>query len=215
MNKESFYTRFKDYEQIHDNLFCKLINPRSYAESSKDLLSKPWMDLQICCYYDMAGDGLPDASAVIRSSCLSLWDVSGDKVLEDAWYNTTERQSILFYPLERVLRDLQDDREWPEESEFWESSPLYILSSTNRVFGAVFMAVPAVLMRIGKDLGTNYYILPSSIHECLILPETEAADEKELNTLVSMINKEYVPEKEVLADHVYYYDRMLQQLRIC
>ena len=147
---------------------------------------------------------MPEASVTIRRSCLSLWEVSGRKVLQDAMRNTAERQPAVFRPLERVLREMQGDPDTAEEDALWEETPLYLLSTEKRMFGAVFMAVPEVLGKIGEKLGSGYYIIPSSIHECLILPEETAVRADELNALVSLINREYVAEKEVLADHVYY-----------
>jgi len=77
------------------------------------------------------------------------------------------------------------------------------------------VSVPAVLKRVGRELGTGYYILPSSIHECLILPDTEPVEKEELNSLVAVVNRGFVSERDVLTDHVYYYDRIRNQVRIC
>lgn len=215
MNKGFFGTRFSEYETARRQLFCKLTDPNRLAGGCGDMPSRPWMDLRISCYYDMAEDGLPDCGMVIRNDCLSLWHVSGEQVLEDAWKNTVERQRILFSPLDRVLREMEAEREWTEGMDFRERSPLYILTNTERMFGAVYMAVPEVLGLIGEKLESDFYILPSSIHECMILPVTEPADEEGLNRMVSVINRDCVEDAEILADHVYFYDRLLRHVRAC
>ena len=215
MSQETFFKRFHEYEAVRRQIFCRLADPGRTDGGCRDMPSRPWMDLRICCYYDMAEEGLPDAVVPIYEECLLLWDVTADRVLDDAWHNTLRRQHVLFRPLDKVLLEMQDEPECPEDPDIRAGSPLYLLTNTNRAYGAIYMAVPDVLKQIGKDMGTDFYILPSSIHECLILPDTDLADEEELNNLVSLVNRGWVSEKDVLADHVYYYDRLLQHVRSC
>ncbi len=205
---------FEKYEVTRNRIFCRLLDPRWQEDGCRDVLSRPWMDLRLCVYYDLEEDGFPGAAVTIYKNCLSLWHVPAEKVLEDAWRNTTERR-ILFRPLESVLHDMQEGAEWPDVPEERSGPPVYVLTNIHKANGAVYMAAPDVLRRIGKRLGKDFYILPSSIHECLILPDTGEEDEEMLNALVSMVNLEYLDEKDVLTDHVYYYDRLLQQVHSC
>ena len=214
MSQGVLFEYFQDYEVTRKKLFCRLTDPER-AEHSRDILSRPWMDLQICCYYDLAEDGLPDASIPIYKNCLSLWKIAAEKVLDDAWHNTIRKQEILFRPLDSVLLELQGLSEWADEPEVINGSLLYLLTNKDRAYGAIYMAMPDVLKQIGRELGKDFYILPSSIHECLILPDTDLMDEEGLNSLVRMVNSDCVQEKDVLADHVYYYDRLLQHVRSC
>ena len=67
--------------------------------------------------------------------------------------------------------------------------------------------------QIGESLKSDYYVLPSSIHECLILP-AEGFSEAQLKTMVEEINETRLPPQEVLSNQVYYYDRNLRRLAV-
>ena len=65
---------------------------------------------------------------------------------------------------------------------------------------------------IGEKLGDDYYVLPSSIHECMILPAGLRPDPKELQDMVREINLTQVEPEEILADSVYRYERHTERL---
>ena len=66
--------------------------------------------------------------------------------------------------------------------------------------------------RIAETLGQDYFILPSSIHECLILPDDGTYERGELERMVREINRRELLPQEVLSDRVYHYDRALAVL---
>ena len=70
--------------------------------------------------------------------------------------------------------------------------------------GAAGMMEPGFLNRLGKK--GDFYILPSSIHEVILLYDTKEFERESLNEMVRQINEEQVAPQERLADHVYYYD---------
>ena len=86
----------------------------------------------------------------------------------------------------------------------WQS-PLYLLSNKQKTLGAVGIAFPGQADRIAAELGSDYYVIPSSIHECLILRADEGHTPEELNEMVAEVNRTQVSPQEILADHVYYY----------
>lgn len=61
-------------------------------------------------------------------------------------------------------------------------------------------------------LRENFYILPSSTHECIILPQSKAPSNLELKEMICDINHALVDPDEVLSDHPYYYE--LQKVKL-
>ena len=55
-------------------------------------------------------------------------------------------------------------------------------------------------------LGADYYVLPSSVHEVMIVPDDGGFDSGELEEMVREINATQVAPEEVLSDHIYYYN---------
>lgn len=60
--------------------------------------------------------------------------------------------------------------------------------------------------KIAASLGGNYFVLPSSIHEVLVLPDYGNLNYMELEQMVKEINKTTVDRKDQLSNDVYYYD---------
>ena len=92
---------------------------------------------------------------------------------------------------------------WSGENE---QPTMYVLSNSRQMFGAAVMAFPGILEAIGKRLGCNYYIIPSSIHELIILPDNISGQVSNLNEMISSINSEMLSKEEVLSNHAYLYD---------
>ena len=87
-----------------------------------------------------------------------------------------------------------------------DDSPLYILTNEQKCFGAVCIGYPDMTEKIASEIGGDYYIIPSSIHECLILGAEDCYRPETLNRMVRDINRSQLEPSEILSDHVYYYD---------
>ena len=93
-----------------------------------------------------------------------------------------------------------------------EEESLYVLSNKLRSFGAASMLYEGILEKVGQKLGENYYILPSSIHEVIVVPESKSPVKQDLEEMVREINETQVEEEEVLSDRVYYFSRKENRL---
>ena len=63
-------------------------------------------------------------------------------------------------------------------------------------------------------MGKEYYVLPSSIHETIIVPKNASMNATELKNMVMEINGKEVSPDEVLTDSVYEYDARSKTLTI-
>ena len=90
----------------------------------------------------------------------------------------------------------------------------YVLTNPKKVFGAVELLDGNTLTEIGDKLGSDYMVLPSSLHESIILPVDGRISYQELADIVTDINRNVVSIVERLSDHVYLYERKEGALRI-
>ena len=74
------------------------------------------------------------------------------------------------------------------------------------------MLYPGVLKAFAEKLEQDFYVLPSSVHETILVPAGKGTDKDTLREIVTDINRTQVAEDEVLADSVYYYSRSKDQL---
>lgn len=93
-----------------------------------------------------------------------------------------------------------------------QAVPMYVLSNHTRVHGAACMLYQDVISEFAEDLQKDLYILPSSIHEIILIPVEYSDNTLKLNEMVQEVNMSQVDEEEVLADHAYYYSRIDRQV---
>ena len=83
---------------------------------------------------------------------------------------------------------------------------LYCLTSEDYRYGASMILQEDVMGKVSKLMGGDFYILPSSIHETLIVPTTTQMTLEDMSIMVQDVNKEAVEPEDKLSDKVQFYD---------
>ena len=89
---------------------------------------------------------------------------------------------------------------------------MYVLSNKTKIFGAAVMLYSEVLKKFAEKKQTDLFILPSSVHEVIIIPKTEGMEWKKLQEMVIEVNATQVEDIEILSDSVYCYSREKDEL---
>lgn len=119
--------------------------------------------------------------------------------------NTPRELPAVLKPMDEVISELGgQDLIAPSQGM---KIPMYVLTNKEKWLGAACILYPGVLSRISRQLQDNFYVLPSSIHECIIVPASGEYTGKELSEIVTEINETEVPEGEVLSDRAYFYEQ--------
>lgn len=105
---------------------------------------------------------------------------------------------------------LEDDQETEEVG-----AEATILTTQDGYHGASCILYPEAVEELAAMKGGSFVLIPCSIHEWIVLPESYMADYKELEELVQTINCAELPEEDILSDHVYFYDVQKQELTVC
>jgi len=99
-------------------------------------------------------------------------------------------------------------------AEIKKDDGMYVLSNTQKCFGAAYAFYPEVIDKIAKAFDKDIIVLPSSIHETILVPHMPGADLAEFKAMVTEINETQVSPEEVLANQVYVYDKVEKKLMI-
>lgn len=91
--------------------------------------------------------------------------------------------------------------------EYTGEDILYVLTNSSRVNGAACILYDNLLKKFANDVHSDLYILPSSVHEVIIVPKKNAFDKSELADMVREVNEQGVSQDEILSDNVYEYNR--------
>ena len=189
---------FLHYETVAPHVYCQLVNRKKNEERLSGMPFEPWQDLAVSYYYQADGK-MSDYHIQISLSHLEKWGIGTDQLRKDAWQNTLEKKRAT---LRRLCDILRESPEYARDGELPDSS-LLVLTNTDGVAGAVAIAYPNQIEIIRAGLDSGFYMIPCSIHECLILPDDGTYREEELNSMVRDVNKTQLQPDDVLSDHVY------------
>ena len=215
-----------DFDNVKDNVICKLVN----LEANENLLSdRPFTQMEdLAITYHILIDRLDNETATIpiNNNLMKMYDVSVEELHSIALENTERLLPPTIKPMTEVITEMQikelvsfermseaEAREIVEGvMQMTEACPLFVISNENKIDGATAILYSNVLDDIAEKLGEDYYILPSSIHESLAIPKSEAGSLEMMQDMVSQVNATEVMPGEVLSNHVYEYDSQAHEL---
>lgn len=198
----------QNYEELKGKFACKLIHRGKNEKLLNDIPYVPWMDLAIVVFVLLEVSPYGTATVLVRKEHLEIWGLTEAQLFDEAKKNTPILLPYQFCPMRKLLREICPYA--VDEGE--EEESLYVLSNKLRSFGAASMLYDGILEKVGQKLGENYYILPSSIHEVIVVPESKSPVKQDLEEMVREINETQVEEEEVLSDRVYYFSRKENRL---
>lgn len=204
----------RDYENIKDKIVFRLINMEKNEKYLQQIPYVKYLDLAIVFSVLLEIDQKCGQVAMmqIKNEHLELWNVNMEDVYRSALLNTQRLLPFEFQTMFAVITDMMGKIEGSDWYEQENDGDIYVLTNKYRNCGAVSMCYPEILDLVGDKLNQNYYILPSSIHEVIIVPEKEALSVAEMKKIVKEVNDTYVHMEEYLSDNIYYYDREQKSL---
>lgn len=201
------------YENIRKNVVYRLVNTESNRDLLEDIPHLEFLDLSIIFRCTVAQEDIGPASILIHNVHMKLWDITIQELYQDAVMNTPRLEEYEIKSMTEVMREIMtaensdgsDQEEYMEE--FSDSVPMYVLSNKNRIEGAGCMLYPDLMKDFSDTIGSSFYIIPSSVHECLLLPPKEDVQGGEIRNMIKEINDTQVSIEERLSYSLYYYDK--------
>ena len=192
-------SQLMDWNYIKDRLQLCL-----QPKGTEDILKRDFLDLEEYVRVLIMTDGETTGSFKVRPEHLNHLGVTEDEVFEAAWKctePTIEVQDMAVVMAEMMGMSIED------AMELQKANPMIVASNEQKVHGAIAMKADFKLTEIAERYQSDLAILPSSIHEILLLPVKEDMNFRELGTMVREINATQVSPEEVLSNHAYRYSR--------
>ena len=192
-----------DYQTIKDRIFFKLVNFDKNAELLMSIPYRRFLDLAVIYCVSVGRADNMCASFTIRNGHMDLWGISEKTLWSQAQNNTHKLFIPETKPMCEVLTGLFDHDFSPETGPGNGNMPeLYVLTNRERVNGAACLLYDDLIAGLEKKIGDSLYILPSSIHEVLLIPKTHM-DVETLQNMVRDVNDTQVSPQEILSYNVY------------
>ena len=192
-----------DFSRIRDKIAAKLINTNQNREYLEDKPHTDIADLSAVYYVDLRSDSLGNMTAVITDSLLAQYDITLEKLHEIAVQNMGSKAR--FCSMLEVLSELMSDS-LPQDEFCPADNMMFVLTNESKLNGAAMLLCPETMDKIAEQVGSSYYILPSSIHETLVVPFSDGMNVEDLKNMVHEVNSTQLSADEILSDSVYIYD---------
>lgn len=198
---------FCEYEKVKNALFCRMINREKNKKLLENVPFVPYLDLAVVFYYALEDERFGNAMILIYSEHMQFWNITEEMLWEQARENTRTLAPARIYSISDMLKEMFVNRAAPDDDLDLQDVkiPMYILTNDKRQQGAAAILYDQVLQEAAQSLG-DFYVLPSSVHECILVPVEDSPKPEDLMNMVYEINHTQVPPEEVLSDNIYHYD---------
>jgi len=198
------------WDNVSDKLTVRLLEVKRNREF---LSTMPYVSvghgLAVIADINMGEDRGGDWRIAVNNGVLESLGVDSETLFAEAMKNSAaiepatlvDMSNALFSP-ERTNLLEKDEPLSPDEI-----SGMYVLTNESGTLGAAALFYPDVKEKAGELLGSDYFILPSSTHEVILVPDNPSIDAKDLCDMVKQANRTVVEEKDILSDNVYHYSR--------
>ena len=198
----------KDYSQVKEKLFIRVSDAK---ENEAFLRMAPHKEVDgLAISYHIAFEGLHgvEASTPVTYKMMEMFGVTEEQLHADALESTQRLYPVQYTSMAEVMNKMMgiDADMDPDMMPATEGPQLMVLTNMQGIHGAATLFYPGQLEAIAQQMGSDFFVLPSSVHETLILPDDGTAEPDSLQFMVREINQSTVAPEDRLSDFVYHYD---------
>ena len=198
-----------DYSQMKEKLAMEVVSAETNADLLKTVPHQRMEDMAVVYRFVLSSDESGRASVLVTNQMLDTMGVTPEQLHADAMENAPQLKPVEIKGMSEVLAELMG----VEQAEMMGIGPLapedeqmYVASVPDKVHGAGVLAYENFMDQAAERAGGDFFILPSSIHEILIVPDNGQMDLQTLENMVREVNATQVAPEDKLTDSVYHYD---------
>lgn len=200
-----------DYEQVKDKLIVCAANTNRNQEWLNEVPHETVGDISLYVRIIVSRDGNGLGTAKVNDQMLEHYDITREELLSQAWTSMKENNPALFRDMADTLLDMGMPEVLVEEAR----GNMYTLQTNDKIHGAAYGFNKDSLDAICSELEERtVFVLPSSINEVIIVPESKMDDPSRLSAMVCEVNDSSVPPEDFLSNNAYTYDSVTKELSI-
>lgn len=202
--KDFVAEEFFDFERVKEKIVLKVINTAKNTELLKKVpnISVSELPLSVVFYVTIMTDKDGYAGILIKNEHLKLWNKTVSDLLNLAKENTDRIHSFTV----RSIQDVMSEMFGFEDEMMDEMETFYVLTDENKTFGASQLYLKTKIKEFAQKVNTDLYILPSSVHELLLLrADFPNVEPEHLKQMVCEVNNTELLEEDFLCDGAFKY----------
>ena len=192
-------------DKVKDKIFARIFNKELNSKYLEDKPYKTVEDLAVAYAVNVGDNGDGQMTMPINNGLLKQYGISIDELDKIAMDNLA-KSDIEFKSMYDVMKGMIS----PDMYEMLppDDGTMYVLTNSSKMFGAAAILDKGTMDGIRKKLNSDFVVLPSSIHEVIILKVTpELMSVEEIKGMIGEVNTTSLDPKEVLSDHPYLYTK--------
>ena len=203
-----------DFTKVKEKIIFQIVNTAENAELISRCPHRNFEDLSVV-YRAITGISKSGVSGfLITNDIAQAENMTEEELYGYAYENTKRLFPFKSERIEVMMRRLM--RKWgADETEIKEAFPgytktpererVYVVTNRHDFFGATALLYTDVIGEVAEKIGTDCYILPSSVHDLIVLSADAYYKQNKLANIVKTTNSESVRPSERLSDSVYLY----------
>ena len=189
-----------DYGQMKERLVLQVIPQKGNEEMLQGIPHTQLDDLAVVCRFQLDTDERGSSTILVTNQMLSAFGISAEQLMQDAAAIAPEKNPATLRNMSEVIGELSGGLvEIPP-------SPMWVAAVENGMHGAGVLAYPGFLEQAAEQFGGDFFVLPSSVHEVLLIPDDGEFHAQEFSDMVASINETEVAPADRLSDTAYHYD---------
>ncbi len=208
-----------DPKKLYDKIIFRIVNYDRNRDSIDQYPHFKILDLAVMFCLTVSLPGKDSGDVKIDNRIASLLELDAKELLKYAVENTPKLFPMSFKNIDELILDILRKNNFPEsafplfarDAELGCHFPMKVLTNSIGFYGAATILYPGVLEKVKEALGQEFYILPSSVNEVIIVPRNESGLDFFCD-MVKEVNQTTVPPEEILSDRVYQYPEDFKEL---
>ena len=205
---------FMDYEKVRDKIYIRVIN----KEQNKELLERAphleYLDLAVTFRIGPIHTGKIEGSTLITYPMFQAWRITEDELFEVAYENSFKVMPEIVSMVKLMQQMMMNEEvELEQALDVLANSKEYMhVCGYRSLAGAACILNKELMQSFSVEVDADILILPSSIYELILLPMKESYSMERFVQIVDEVNRNVVPENEILSGHIYKYDRSKDEI---
>lgn len=211
-----------DYEKVKNSIVTRVVNAERNAELLAQVPHKEILDLAVTYHIlvEAIGDGI--GSIRVTNGLLNEWGVTLNELDKTARKNDKRLRNYQVQDMVDFLKKMLTDRGMPQElADSYckknispDAYSLKLIFTEDKTFGASVILHKEFFRKIANECGMDLYVIPSSVHEILVLPIDGKKESWEYRELIEEVNRNEVDEQDYLSNTLYMYSKATKEITI-
>ncbi len=192
-----------DYEQMKSKLSMEVVSAEKNAELLESVPHERMEDMAVVYRFVLDQTDSGNGTILVTNQLLDQYGITKEQLRADAMENAPEIGPSEIRGMSEVMSELAPGM-IPEVAP--EDEQMFVATVPDKIHGAGVIAYPNFMEDAAEKMGGDFFVLPSSIHEVLLVKDNGQMTAKELENMVKEVNATQVEPADQLTDHVYHYD---------